>query len=306
MKPTDELYFQYAGVITSVVNKYAHDFPDLADDLFLQAQLLFCQACLSYDPERNVGKNGKIASFETWLRNKLKSLNMVIRKASKGPCSDRHLGNPPAICFSEIERAASTADKTSKKTDYTDTDQPYAIPMNVLQEYTEKLSDGTDKGHDYPEALLPYIRALRGDALQVFKDYCLGAFERKERKNYIPIALQKARAIYDPRYIYRAVYRDRGWSYARVQNAWRGLHGILKNYLDGKLPTNVNNSSTRKRLRVPRNEAYWHKWEYDFEQKHSITYNTYRVLVKKGLLPPLQECNETEDFSRFLLQMFSY
>lgn len=305
MKPTDELYFQYAGVITSVVNKYAHDFPDLADDLFLQAQLLFCQACLSYDPEKNVGKNGKIASFETWLRNNLKSLNMVIRKAAKGPCSDRHLGNPPAICFSEIERLASTAGKAGEDPDDNDTDQPYAIKMNVLQEYAENLSDGTDKGHDYPDALLPYIRALRGDALQVFKDYCLGAFERKDRKN-ITIAQKKARAIYDPRYIYRAVYRDRGWSYARVQNAWRGLHGILKNYLDGKLPVNINNPSTRKRLRTPRNEASLHKWKYEFEQKHSITYYTYNVLVKKGILPPLKECAEDEDFSKYLLHTFTY
>ena len=305
MKPTDELYFQYAGVITSVVNKYAYDFPDLADDLFLQAQLLFCQACLSYDPEKNVGKNGKVASFETWLRNNLKSLNMVIRKAAKGPCSDRHLGNPPAICFSEIERIASTAGKAGEDPDDNDTDQPYAIKMNVLQEYAENLSDGTDKGHDYPDALLPYIRALRGDALQVFKDYCLGAFERKDRKN-ITIAQKKARAIYDPRYIYRAVYRDRGWSFARVQNAWRGLHGILKNYLDGKLPVNINNPSTRKRLRTPRNEAFWHKWEYDFEQKHSIAYNTYRVLVKKGILPPLKECAEDENFSKYLLHTFTY
>lgn len=295
MKPTDELYFKYAGVITSVVNKYAYHFPDLADDLYLQAQLVFCQACITYDPA-NVGVTGQSASFETWLRNKLKSLNMVIRKEVHGPCTIRDMDNPQSVTISKLEADMALHESRSDAIELSD-----VVGNYILDSYTDNLMDNVNGTHDYPKELIPYIRALHGDSLRVFKDFCEGRFDRKPRKN-ITRAMQRARGVYDPGYLYRKVYRDCGWSLARVQNAWRGLHGILKNYLDGKAPVSIV---------VPVVELRKNKrkdmWRQRFEELHKIPESTYRALVKVGVVKPLKRgVDDNLDLSKYMLQAFSY
>lgn len=294
MKPTDELYFKYAGVITSVVNKYAYNFPELADDLYLQAQLVFCQACLTYDPEKT-GANGKVASFETWLRNKLKSLNMVIRKEIHGPCTMKHLGNPQAITVTKL------AQDVAREPEDDPIDISDAVSQSLLKDYSDNLAGNIGESHDYPEELIPYICALRGDSLRVFKDFCEGRFEREPRKN-LTKAMQRARSIYDPHYLYRKVYRDCGWSLARVQNAWRGLHGILKNYLDGKMPAPI----TMATVTLPQNRKKA-RWRERFDELHKIPVSTYKALVQAGVISPIKKGrDENLDLSKYLLQTFTY
>ena len=320
MKPTEELYYQYAGVITSVVNKYAYQCPDLADDLFLQAQLLFCQACVTYDPD-----HPSKASFETWLRNKLQDVSALVKKATRGPCLIKM--EKPKKTETAVKRKRVWARKPVKpqcSEDNTATNimllqeiadnvkrEPEDDPIElsdvtcgyILEDYSNKLSDGTADGHDYPRAMLPYIRALRGDALQVFKDFCEGRLDREPRTN-LSIAKQKARGIFTPSYIYNKFYKQKGWTRSRVENAWRGLRGMLKNYVDGKMPTVINNPTLRKN-KVPKGESNFDKVCRLFEERHSLSFNAYRVLCKKGILHR-QNVSETEDLSKYLLHTFSY
>lgn len=340
MKPTEELYYKYAGVISSVVDKYAYQCPDLADDLLLQAQLLFCQACVTYDPD-----HPSKASFETWLRNKLRDVTSLIKKQCRGPSlikkapSEKTVRaikqkNPWSAELCEctvIDEYTSSAvipehyinDITpyksypiKSKVNLVKASQSFGNFENlelsditckyVLEDYSKKIADGEDKdgeNHDYPKAMLPYIRALRGDSLQVFKDFCEGRLEREPRKN-LSFAKQKARGILSPSYIYNKFYKEKGWSRSRVENAWRGLRGMLKNYVDGKLPTTINNPTLRKN-KVHRGESSFEKASRLFEERHSLSFNTYRVLCKKGILHK-ENVAENEDLSKYLLHTFAY
>lgn len=316
MKPTEELYYKYAGVISSVVDKYAYQCPDLADDLLLQAQLLFCQACVTYDPD-----HPSKATFETWLRNKLQDVSALVKKATRGPCLIKieKVKKPAAkknkawarkainpACSDDnnltpIQTMRDISESTERQPDDDPIDISDVTCGYILEDYSKKLSDGTEEGHDYPKAMLPYIRALRGDSLRVFKDFCEGRFEREPRKN-LTKAMQRARGIYDPRYLYRKVYRDCGWSLARVQNAWRGLHGILKNYLDGKMPAPI----TMATVTLPQNRKKA-RWRERFDELHKIPVTTYKALVQAGVISPIKKgSDENLDLSKYLLQTFTY
>lgn len=319
MKPTEELYYKYAGVISSVVDKYAYQCPDLADDLLLQAQLLFCQACVTYDPD-----HPSKATFETWLRNKLQDVSALVKKATRGPCLIKieKVKKPAAkknkawarkainpACSDDnnltpIQIMRDISESTERQPDDDPIDISDVTCGYILEDYSKKLSDGTEEGHDYPKAMLPYIRSLRGDALQVFKDFCEGRLDREPVK-HLSLARQRSRGILTASHIYNKFYKEKGWSRSRVENAWRGLRGMLKNYVDGKLPTVINNPSLRKN-KVPRNESRWDKMCRTFEEHHSISYNAYKVLCRKGLLHTSASLDENADLSKHLLHTFAY
>ena len=46
--------------------------------------------------------------------------------------------------------------------------------------------------------------------------------------------------------MYRRKYMAMGWSLERVKNAWKGLRGMFRNYLKGKLPS----------MAIPQEAAY--------------------------------------------------
>lgn len=259
MQPTDELYYKYAGVISSVAYHYAQSCPSLADDLLLQAQYIFCKACLSYDEDHDSG-----ASFETWLRNQLQSLSNMIDREIHGPSYLKHgkyktgkfkdgkeiesnIPTPFAKECDAIFRVKNrVASGSSDKIDYMDSLTGLATDWYV-HEYTKKMGASTsDLSYDeYPPELKPYIQGLTGDALTMFHDYCDGCFAAPPWKN-ITRAKQKNREILNPMKMYRRKYMAMGWSLERVKNAWKGLRGMFRNYLKGKLPS----------MAIPQEAAY--------------------------------------------------
>ena len=340
MKPTDELYYKYADVITSVVNRYADQCPELEDDLFLQAQLLFCQACLTYDPN-----HPSKASFETWLRNKLRDVTAIIKKHTRGPsliktpkptetvraikrknpwsaelceCSvideetssavipEHYINDLSAYKSYRIKSKVNLVKDSQKFGNFENLELSDITCKYVLEDYSKKISVCEDKdgeNHDFPKEMLPYIRSLRGDSLQLFKDFCEGRLDREPLKN-LSFAKQTARGIMSPSYVYNKLYKEQGWTRTRVDNAWRGLRGMLKNYLDGKLPTVINNPSLRKN-KVRRGESSFDKTSRLFEERHSLSFNAYRILCKKGILHK-ENISENEDLSKYLLHTFAY
>lgn len=293
MQPTEELYYKYAGVITSVVNKYARKCPDVEEELFLQAQLVFCQACLSYDPN-----HPSKASFETWLRNQLKSITSVINKATHGPSLLKST-NASAVTVSML------AQNISREEDEDPTDISDVATKWFIEEYGDNLSNGTNNG-DYPSEMKPYIEALTGDSLRVFQDFCKGKFELKPQK-FMTIAKRRAREVLNPIRLYRRLYRKEGWSLERVRNAWRGLRGIFSSYTSGKLPVmfcNPKFAQARPKKRQPRKESRCSNWYFGFEKQHGITYGTYRSLVKRGIIPRLGKDDNDTDLSMYAVPAY--
>lgn len=228
MQPTDELYYKYAGVIDSVVHYYSRKCPDLADELFLQAQYVFCTACLSYDPNHAKG-----ASFETWLRRQLQSITHVITKASKGPSTVKGV-DKSAVTWSAVEEShySQCHDDVDAMEDLAD-----IASQDYVKGYGANLEN--EKNLGYPPEMIPYIEALTGDALQIFNDYCQGKFELAMPFN-MTLEKQKAREVLNPTRLHRRLYSKEGWSLDRVRKAWDVLTRTFDNYRKGKIPVAIN------------------------------------------------------------------
>lgn len=224
MQPTDELYYKYAGVIDSVVRHYSRKCPDLADELFLQAQYVFCTACLSYNPSHSAG-----ASFETWLRRQLQSITHIITRASKGPSMIVGI-DKSVITWGVLEDAWHNASKTDSEPleDLAD-----VANSQYVKEYGSNLE--TEDSLGYPPEMIPYIKALTGDSLRIFEDYCQGKFELSLPFN-MPLERQKAREVLNPTRLHRRLYSKEGWSLDRVRKAWDGLVRMFDNYRKEKMP----------------------------------------------------------------------
>lgn len=280
MQPTDELYYKYAGVIDSVVHYYSRKCPDLADELFLQAQYVFCTACLSYDPNHAKG-----ASFETWLRRQLQSITHVITKASKGPSTVEDV-TKSAVTWSVLEESRNNHhnDDLEALEDLAD-----VASQEYVKEYGANLENEENLG--YPPEMIPYIKALTGDALQIFNDYCQGKFELGVPFN-MPLERQKAREVLNPNRLHRRLYSKEGWSLDRVRTAWLNLTNVFNNYRTGKIPAMVN-------LVKASNTTKSSGWLDRFKEKHNMPYSAYRNKVKRGLLPIPDGSNEqVELFAR--------
>lgn len=284
MQPTEELYYKYAGVLTSVVNKYAYGCPKevqdyVQDELFLQAQLVFCQACLSYDPNHPSG-----ASFETWLRNQLKSITAIKNKAKHGPNLLKSCSTPLVQMQTIKDVVAKSRDEDDDKTDISDFTESW-----YLENYEQNLSNGTEN-MEFPEDMIPYIKALRGDSLRIFQDFCRRRFDLTPPNN-LTRAKIRAREYLNPIRLYRRVYMHEGWTLDRVRNAWRGLRGIFRNYMTGKLPASICDpkfNPVPKKSRA-RKESRSSTWYFHFEERHGITYGLYRSLKNRGIIPPLDK-----------------
>lgn len=285
MQPTDALYYKYAGVIDSVVNNYAHKCPDIKDDLYLQAQLVFCQACLSYDPN-----HPSHASFETWLRRQLESITALIKKAASGPSLIKGT-NMSAIPMAMIEVAYNTENEE----DYVDISN--IANLEYVHDYGVNLE--TMHNSDYPPEMQPYIDALSGDSLKIFQDFCAGKFDLAAPK-FKTIAKQKADACLNPIRIYRRVYIHEGWSLDRVKEAWKTLHSVISNYRRGKLPSKIYTKDTSS-VNTPMDNKR-KKWMESFKDRHKISYNEYRSLRKRGLIPTINKNMDVNvDLSNYVL-----
>ena len=285
MKPTEELYYKYAGVLTSVVNSYAWDCPkDIQEEMMLQAELVFCEACLSYDPD-----HPSKASFETWLRQQLKSITSVLRKASRGPSMVKN-GNQSAVPVSMLAQNISREESE-------DDDDPVDISDVAsnwyLDDYSKSLYNGEDLC-EFPEEMHPYIKALKGDSLRIFQDYCRGKFNSKPQK-FMTVAKRKAREVLNPVRLYRRLYINEGWSLERVRNAWRGLRGVFYAYNKGTLPMLISDPSFQpEEITKSNNPRY-----INFAKRHKISYWNYRSLVKRGIIPELTKGDESLDLSLY-------
>ena len=219
MKATDELYFQYAGVINKVVRSYARQFPDLEDDLYLQAGLIFCKACESYNPEHPSG-----AGFGTWLSKCLKSLTDMIETACHGPNTCVHGGAAPVRSYTIDGETEDCCDPSAGAF-------AAAISGGVVAEYCEQLA----RNDEYPADLRPYLDALQGDALQVFHDFADNLFYIKPDPSKTR-AYNRAHEYLTPKKIYMRRYIKLGWSMTRTRRAFDSLQKMLKLYMQDKLP----------------------------------------------------------------------
>lgn len=226
MKATDELYFKYAGVITAVVNHYSRDFPDLEDELYLQAGLIFCQACEAFKPEHPSG-----ASFDTFLRHKLHSLTWLIDKALHGPSLLESRGKAPV-------RVATVCDQDEDAAVGDPSCGTFALIQGIMPDTLVDYSRQLEASGEYPQELLPYLEALQGDALQVFKDFTEGYFKIKPDPSRSR-EFNRAKEYLTPMKIYCRRYLKLGWSLERTRKAFNGIQGMLKLYMQGRLPCNL-------------------------------------------------------------------
>ena len=225
MQATDELYLKYAGVIASVVNHYSRQFPelDIQDELYLQAGLIFCEACSTYDPEHPSG-----ATFDTWLRNKLKALTYLIDKALHGPSTTMSRGASPVRSYSPDGDEQDVGDPSSGIF-------APAIATGILDEYSSQLS----LSDDYHQELRQYLDALRGDSLQVFKDFVEGYFKAKPDPSKSRKFNIEAMNYLTPMKIYRRRYLKLCWTLERTRKAFNGVHNMLTLYMQGRLPCHL-------------------------------------------------------------------
>lgn len=224
MQPTDELYYKYSRVISSVVYHYAFNFPNLTDELYLQANYVFCKACLSYDPDNPEG-----ASFETWLRRQLQSIVGVCRKAMSGPTTDR-VGTAPALPESQFN--------PDKDGDIPD------ISSVATRDSVAGYGDSLAMDNEMDTGMDPYISALTPDAYRVFEDFLDGTLSLKDTnskdgKVTYSRAMRFKRALLDPKKIYKRHYEAQGWSLDRATRAFNELKAMLRNYRKGRLPNRV-------------------------------------------------------------------
>lgn len=213
MKATDELYFQYAGVINRVVGNYARQFPDLKDDLYLQAGLIFCKACESYNPDHPSG-----TGFGTWLAKHLKSLTDMIEKECHGPNMCIHGGPEPVRTYTIDGEPEDCLDPSAGKF-------AYAIAGGVVSEYSESLL----QDEEYPEDLRAYLGTLQGDALQIFKDFADNLFYIKPDQSKTR-AYNLAHEYLTPKKIYMRRYIKLGWNMERTRRAFNNLRSVLQVY----------------------------------------------------------------------------
>lgn len=314
MKPTNALYYRYAGVITSVVNHYAIDCPSVRDELLLEAQLVFCQACLTYDPNHESG-----ASFETWLRQKLQAITYIIKKATRGPNMIK-LPKTKEPVNNSVVTVSMLAQNISKLDDEDPVDISDASPNWYLEEYGKKNDLGTEIG-EFPMEMQPYIESLKGDSLRIFQDFCRGRFNLKPQK-FMTIAKKKAREVLNPNRLHRRVYMHEGWSLERVKVAWKGLSSVFRNYINGQLPCMVISKEWQKDVvkpvcnepavvqqeeivtKQPRKESRSSVWYFGFEKRHGITYGMYRNLVKRGVIPRLKKGEDNLNLSYYRVMAY--
>ena len=219
MEATNELYFKYLGVIEKAVARYSVQFPELADDLYLQAGLVFCQACATYDENHPSG-----ASFGVWLSKCLKSLTELITTACHGPNLCIHGGPAPVRTYTIDGESEDCCDPSAGAF-------AAALSTGVVDEYSRSLdSDG-----EYPEEMRPYLELLQGDALQFFRDFADNLFYVKPDTSKTR-AYNRAHNYLTPKKIYMRRYLKMGWSWKRTCQAFDTLRNVLKLYTKDKLP----------------------------------------------------------------------
>lgn len=219
MEATDELYFKYARVIEKAVARYSVQFPELTDDLYLQAGLVFCEACKSYDSD-----HPSRASFGTWLAECLQSLSEIITKACHGPNLCIHGGPAPVRSYTIDGETEDCCDPSAGAF-------AAALSTGIVDEYSSSLGiDG-----EYPPEMRPYLELLQGDALQIFRDFGNNLFYVKPDTSKTR-AYNKAHNYLTPKKIYMRRYLKLGWSWKRTCRAFETLKSALKLYTQDKLP----------------------------------------------------------------------
>lgn len=219
MTPTNDLYYKYAGIITSVVNRYATYCPDLRDDLYGEALLVFCDACKSYDPNHT-----SKAAFSTWLYRQLQSISRVMDKAINGPVPEAHLHCPSAdIPFQDALSVVA--------------------PAHSLDTYTDSLQQYTSS--DFPSDMHKYLDTLRGDSFTIFQDFINGRLDSAPDK-YGTISLERKRqkTYLNPTKLYIRRYKRLGWSIDRVRNAWLDVSRVVSSYINGTHPSLTSSDGT--------------------------------------------------------------
>lgn len=301
MHPTDELYYQYASVIESVAKKYAMACPDidtdknLYDDLVAQANYVFCLSCLSYDPDYRT-PDGRKASFETWLRDNLKSLTRVLDKRMHGPCALRGCDNPRWELETEIfAEQNKSEDKSKRVEEFTETSSSW-----YLSGYGKALDMGNEC-REYPKDMQPYIDALKGDPLTIFKDFCSEIVAKESAKSLSRTERNRLNSL-NPKKLYLRHYKDIGWSLARVRTAWKVVRRVFWNYLYGYDPDFDYPAMSRasNKAGTPRKESRSSMWYHGFKERYGITYGVYRSLKNKGVIPSLEDCPDM-DLSAYAL-----
>lgn len=293
MQPSEELYYhnlyyQYAGVIDSVVERYAEKCPECRDDLRFEAIAVFWEACRTYDPNHASG-----ASFKTWLVNQLRSITSVLKKGARGPT---RLKGVQGMSVIPVRRLAQNFTRNPKDDIRDPVGLSDASEKWYLQEYGSQLVNG-EETDGFPPEMQAYINALKGDSLKIFKDFCEGRFDSVQQTQYMSRKRIRKLETLNPVKIYRRLYRQEGWSLERVRNAWRGLSGVFASYMSATVPSMVCDP---KFIHKPKKKTKCRKWLDSFKERHGITYGVYRNLVQKGVIPRLAKDDVSMDLSVYV------
>lgn len=222
MELTDQLYMEYAGVISRAVNHYTRAFPFIdAEELTLQGGLIFCRAAQSFDPAHEKG-----ASFRTYLENQLKALSHVVNKALHGPTLLEGTGDAPV----SIE---STATFMADDGSYDATAD--GVALHTKAEYGDGLVDCLDG--DLPEVMAPYVDALDDDARAIMYDIVNGELEPNAKTMEHLTRAEKAKErTLSAWKIYKKRYIKLGWNWQRTRTAYDSLKRMLTLYTQDRLP----------------------------------------------------------------------
>ena len=220
MEPTDELYNKYAKVINSFIYKYACQYPDLEDDLYLQAGLLFCNACRTYDEN-----HPSHASFNTWLLQSLHRITDMIDKWNNGPCMLKGRGCVPSGLLEPADGNKGD-DKVPVSGIYPTGD--------YLAGYTKSMTDCNV--NEYPDKMQGTLSHLEGEALQIFRDWCAGVLDKSKNSSGMKSRRDERKTL-NPMRIYRRRYMALGWTFERTRKAWGQFSQSFQGYAQENYPS---------------------------------------------------------------------
>ena len=222
MELTNELYNKHKGTIYKAVLKYWKACPNLEfQELISQANLIFCNAAISFDDTKG-------AKFNTWLTAQLMRLSANIRK-EKGI---NDMNNVRTMKLS-LDKEYSEHDNLSE-----------IMTLSSSTEYSSKVSEDSESGFNWEERIPDfehYFDKMSDDAKQMFNDILDGylypdadAASRLGRKAFIETASNiNANKMFVRR------YGKLGWTIKKVADARNELVIMLRQWKGDKIPSKL-------------------------------------------------------------------
>jgi hypothetical protein len=188
---SDALFVQYVPLLRTVAWKYARQYQVDADDLYGEAQLIFCRAVRTYDPARGV-------PFTNYLYGQLKTLtNQALRD------HNYHIRNQTSV-----QDSSDAEDFTMDSVDLLGSFDPRLVRLEVA-EYTQRLSQDAQQIIDWDT----YGELQPPSTAKAKVCTTLTAWSIYQRKAGKPTKLNPNKV---------------GWTWERTQHAWNELVVVAK------------------------------------------------------------------------------